>query len=215
MTAQDVTQHAAKVYLNDAAQALFTDAVLLPHVKQAALEFESHCRVNEIPVEFRVAITISVEIGDTELDEYPVDFIEPIDLKERALGSSDRWSNNITEVDDVDPNANYYNSINQWAFRNNKIYINPPLADREVRLTYIGSLTSVTATGSTIDLSESLSFLAARTAQLAAKFNGNNVTKANEMQPDVDEARDLLVRGLVKNNQTAGAGRRMAYKRRR
>lgn len=214
MTAQDISQHAAKVYLNDAAQALFTDTVLIPHVAQAALEFESHCRVNEIPLEVRVGVVISVEIGDTELDELPTDFIEPVSLRERPLGSSDSWSNNITEVDDIDPNALLFQSINQWAFRNNKIYINPPLTDREVRLLYVGSLTAVTIPGSTIDLIQSKSFLAVRAAQLAAKFTGNNPTKAGDMQPDVDEAKDLLIRGLVKNNQNSGAARRRGYSKR-
>lgn len=215
MTAAEVTQHAAKVYLNDAAQALFTDAVLLPYVAQAALEFEGHCRVNEIPLEVRVSNIVTVEIGDTELDEYPVDFIEPLSLKERPLGSSDSWSRDITEVQDVDPNAITSDSVNQWAFRNNKIYINPPTTDREIRLLYVGSLTAITTTGSTVDLISAKSFLAARAAQLCAKNGGNNPTKAAEMQPDVDEAKDLLIRGLVKNNQTSGAGRRGAYKGRK
>lgn len=214
MTALEITQHAAKVWLNDAAQALWTDAVLLPCVAQAALEFEQHCRVNEISIEVRVGITINVAIGDTSLSQLPVDIIEPISLKERAQGSSDSWSNNISEVQDIDPNATLYQSINQWAFRNSLIYINPPLTIREVRLFYIGSLTAITATGSTIDLTSSKSFLAVRAAQIAAKNLGQNPTKAMAMQSDVDEAKDLLIRGLVKNTQTSGAGRHKAYRKR-
>lgn len=211
MVASDVTSHAAKAFLNDAAQALWTDAILLPYLAQAALELESHFRVNEIPVQVRVGVTLEAEAADTEFDEYPVDFIEPISIKER-LNDTTIWSEDIEEVDDVDPNATLFDGIVMWCFRNNKIYFNPPLTAREVRLLYIGSITAIASTGSTIDLTTSKSFLAARTAQLAAKNGGNNPTKADALQPDVDEARDLLVRGLVKNNQTAGAGRRKAYK---
>jgi hypothetical protein len=212
MTAADITQHAAKAFLNDAAQALWTDAILLPYLSQAVLELSNQYRINEIPLELRVGVTISVEIGDTELDELPTDMIEPISMKERTLASTDDWSDDIDEVDDVDPSEDTSQTINQWAWRNNKIYINPPTTDREVRLLYTGSLTAITSTGSTIDDSSSKAYLAARTAQLAIANGGNNPSKAGELEETVVMNLDILLGALVKNNQNAGSARRRGYK---
>lgn len=212
MQASDITQHAAKAFLNDADQALWTDSVLLPYLSQAVLELSQLYRLNEIPTELRVGVTILVAIGDTSLSQLPVDMIEPISLKERTQGSTDYWSDNIDEVDDVDPTILTSQSIVQWAYRNEQIYINPPTTAREVRLLYMGDLTAISSTGSTIDDDNTKPYLAARTAQLAIKNGGNNPTKAEELNTDVEMNLDILISASVKNNQNSGSARRRPYK---
>lgn len=211
MTAEEVLDQAA-VLLNDASQAFWTDAVLLPCLTKANEELEQEFDINEIPLlsEKQTPVT-SVEIGDTELDEYPVDLVEPLVLYERALSSSDNWVE-VREVAWVDPNLTECNEIVQWAFRDNKIYINPPQTDREIYLDYRRKLTPITTTGSTIEIPQAKTFLAQRTAQIAAKELGNNTTKALAMQPDVDRALDRLIRRLSKNKQGIGGARRRPYR---
>lgn len=212
MTAADITQHSAKAFLNDASQVLWTDAILLPYLSQAVLELSQHYRLNGIVTEVKVGITILVTIGDTYLAQLPTDLIEPLNLRERVQASTDDWSDNLDEVDDVDPNLDNEQSVVEWCWRNNQIYINPPLSAREVRLQYLGDLTAIANTGSTIDDDNSKAYLAARTAQLAAKNGGNNPVKANELDVDVMSNLDILLGANIKNMQRSHAARRRPYK---
>lgn len=211
MVASEVLLQAA-VLLNDASQVMWTNTILLPCLTKASEEFEQELEINEIPVLKKVQSPVtSVEIGDTELDEYPTDFVEPINLFERRLSSSDDWVK-VTEVEFIDKNVDDSSEIVQWAYLNNLIYINPPTTDREIYLEFVRKLTAITSANSVIDINQSKTFLAQRTAQIAAKDLGNNTTKAIAMQPEVDRALDRIIRRLLKNKQGTGGARRRGYK---
>lgn len=212
MTAADITQQAAKAFMNDFNQETWTDSVLLPYLSQAVSELEQVYRIHEVSFQTRVGVTILVSIGDLLLAQLPVDLIEPISLRERVQNSTDDWSRELTEVDDIDPNLDNSQSVSQWTWRNKQIYINPPITAREVRLLYTGTLTAIAVTGTTIDDSNSKAYLAARTAQLAFRNGANNPSKAEELQGDVDKNEDILLGSLVKENQGAGSARRQGYK---
>lgn len=212
MTAADITQQAAKAFMNDYNQETWTDSVLLPYLAHAVSELEQIYRIHEVSFQTRVSVTILVTAGDLFLAQLPVDLIEPISLRERVQASIDDWSNELTEVDDVDPNSDTSQSVNQWAWRNGKVYINPPTTAREVRLFYTGTLTAIASSGSTIDDTNSKAYLSARTAQLAFRNGANNPSKAEEIQMDVDRNEDILIGSLVKENQDSGAARKHGYK---
>lgn len=211
MLASEVTAQAA-LLLNDPSQLLWTNTKLLPCLTKANEELELELEIYQIPVQRQVASPVtSVEIGDTELDEYPTDFIEPIKMFERALGSSDGWGE-VKEFSDVDANLTTNARIIQWTYRNLKIYINPPTSDREIYLLYTRGLTAVTVAGSTIEVPQAKTYLSARTAQIAALNLGNSPTKSMSLQPDVDKSLDRILRRLGKNKQGVGGSRRKPYK---
>ena len=103
-----------------------------------------------------------------------------------------------------------FNSVTQWAFRNNKIYFNPPLDDREVLLRYLRNIATIVDDNSTIDIDRSINFLASRTAELCARFKGRNPTKADEIKfNEVGPAEHRLINSFVRNSQKV---RRRPYK---
>jgi hypothetical protein len=212
MIASEITEQAAKVYLNDSLQALWSNTVLLPVLVAANEELQALFDINEIPVIIEDSSPVtSVESGDTELDEYPTDLLLPLKLFERTLDSDEEWIE-VREVEKVDPNNSNSQQIIEWAYHNNKIYINPPTTDREIYLEYKRTLTALSAAGSTVELPAAKAFLSVRTAQIAAKNIGNNPTKAAELEPDVRRAEHRLIQSLVKNKQGVGGARRKGYK---
>lgn len=215
MLASEVLTHAAKVYLNDSAQVTWTNVVLLPMLTQAVLELEGVLRVNGIDYQRKVtALPIDVAIDAVTLAQYPTDFISPIELRERADLSTGEWSDPITEVEDIDPNIQNETGIICWAFVNNLINFNPPQTAREILLTYTASLTSVTAVSSIIDIPQSKSYLAVKTAELAARNIGNNPTKADALVGKVGVEEDKLIAAMVKDDQGVGGTRRKGYRSR-
>lgn len=211
MVASEVTAQAA-VLLNDASQGFWTNTVLIPCLTKANEELEMELEINQVPLlKQKSSPVTSVEIGDTQLDEYPTDFVEPIALYERVLSSSDDWVE-VEEVEWVDPNNLTSSEIVEWAFRDNKIYINPPQTDREIYLDYVRKLTPLTATNSVVEIIQSKIWLAVRTAQIAALNIGHNKSKADSLQPEADIALDRLVRRLINNAQGVSGSRRQGFK---
>jgi hypothetical protein len=210
MIASEVTAQSA-VLLNNAAQDFWTNTVLLPCLTKANEELEQIFEINEIPLQKQVSATIDVNI-DAVIVALPTDFVEPISLRERPRDSTESWSEEIGEVALIDPNDTESTYIDQWCWRDNKVNINPPQSDREVLLTYVRKLTPLTAVGSTVEIPQAKTWLAARTAEIAARNVGNNPTKADELRDnDVAPALDLLIRRMVKKNQSLGV-RRKPYK---
>lgn len=200
------------VKLNDASQAIWTNGVLLPCLQSAYDELETLLNIAEAPIQKKRSAVITVEIGDVELDEYPADFIEPIKMEERALGSTELFVP-MTETEwDVNTLPGPY--LRWWDWRDNKILFLGATTDRDVRLYYTRSLTPLSSASINIEIPQAKNFLAARTAQIAAKDIGNMPTKAEEFEKDVEEAKDKLIRRLVKNKQGLGV-RRMGYRGRR
>ena len=207
--ASAVMLESAAVYLNDAAQADWTNTVLLPLLKKANIEMGQEFRVNGIDTLKKAQSPVtSVEIDDTELDEYPSDFVEPISLFERTLSSSEYWGSPITRVDNVDKDIRLSQSIIQWSWQNNKIYINPPQTNRETYLVYIRNITAIADASTAIEFDECKTFLAARTAQLAYLGLGNNATRATELSDEVERSKDRLIRYMLNNQQGLGVRRR-------
>jgi len=208
MIASEVTKQAA-VLLNDPAQVIFTDIVLLPLLSKANEELEQLLEINEVPLQKQTSIAIPVLTGVGEVDQ-PVEFVEALDLRERTMGG-DTWGEEIREVDFIDPNNNLSSNINEWCYRDSRILVNPPTSDREVLLNFIRKLTPLDTAGASVEIYQAKPWLAARTAQLAAQNVGNNPTKADKLQVDVDRMQDILIRMLVKRNQGMGV-RRKPYK---
>lgn len=207
-TAQDVMTDAA-VKLNDPGQSVYTNVVLLPFAGMASRELESLLEMNDIPIIKQKSTAVTVLTGATSLGSYPVDFVEPLWLKERTNGSSDLYVD--MDEREWEPDIAADASLKYWAFRNNIIYFPAASTDRQVFMTYHRMLNPLTVAGSNVEVTGSRNWLAQRTAQMVAKDVMNSPTKALEMQKDVDLAQDLLIRRLVKNKQGMGV-RRRAYR---
>ena len=188
ISAQDVMQRVAGVFLNDPGESInrnyWTDEKIIPSLRYANDELGNLLTNHGISVQKSVSLVLTVDKNDEELDdsEYPIDFFLPLELRERRRGATEEDWDLVREVQWIDPDLDSFNSVTQWAFRNNKIYFNPPLDDREVLLRYLRNIATIVDDNSTIDIDRSINFLASRTAELCARFKGRNPTKADEIK---------------------------------
>lgn len=202
----------AALLLNDPSQVTWTNTILLPCLIKANEELEQEMGIHQLATQKEESSpVVSVEIGDTQLDELPTDIIQPITLFERTLNSSEDW----VEVDEaawIDKNLRTSSQIVQWSWRKGIVFINPPQTDREVYLRYLRSINPIASVSSNLELDQSKGFLAARTAQIAARDLGNAPGKADSLEPDVVVLRDKLIRRLLKKQQGISGVRRRAFK---
>lgn len=203
--ASDVMDQSA-VILNDVAKTNYTYAAMLPLLQKANQELEQQLIIyGASPVRLASpAITVLANAVSLTL---PVDFLLPLRLFER-LNSSEQWQ----PMEEKRWNPESYTpttSLTYWAFYNNLINFPGATVGREVLLEYQRRLLVISTSGSTEDFYLTLSFLAARTAELCARYIGMNTTVADGIRDnDVFKAEDALFRVLVLNGQGVGARRR-------
>lgn len=206
LLASEVIAEARKVYLNDPDGEQFPDAAMLPMLSKAYTELRNELEINSASEVIEVSAVIDVAAGASVLT-LPSDFLSAIKLEEKADGSSDPF----TEVELIeqepgeDPGVD---GIIYWIIRENDIKINTPLTARDVRLTYYKSLVDITGTSTAIPILSSKSFLAARSAELAARFLGNNMTLSQVIALDAAAALSVLIRTSVKKSQSFSVRRR-------
>lgn len=200
LLASDIMDRAA-AFLNDAGKQLYTNAVLLPFLKDAYEELQQRLEDNEIVlVNEENTVVINVAANATSITS-PTDMARPIAMLERSDGSTEEWSP-IEEVDWIDENLDDEMRIVQWCWREDTIYINPPTTARDVILRYQKELTAITSENSAIAVRNSSRFLAARTASLAAMDVGENPSRAMNLDARAERAFDTIIRLEVKQRQS-------------
>lgn len=198
------------IFLNDTQQTLFTYTVQLPYLKKASEDLEKELIAHGISVQRVVSSVISVAANSAYLT-LPADFLLPISLKERAVGQND---DDWVDLDEkpVEPPSEPTSDIGIWAFRDNKVYLRECTIDKEVELEYIRSLATISSQSSLIDVVLSKGYLAARTAELCARYIGMNSTHANEIYArEVIPALDNVIRAYVLAGQAANRARRKSF----
>lgn len=205
----------ARVYLNDVGKQIWTDAVLLPYLKEAHKDLLLVLFLNGIPVIREKSAAINVAANALTLT-LPGDLLEPIWLKERAQGSSDDWIP-MTEVE-FEPDRNKDIALRYWAWREEAINFVGATTNREVLLRYWKSITIVTDASSNLGFLLSDYFLGPQAAGYAAGSVGND-TLAKELLWVQGQSvgiagskLDMIIRSNVKGQQNLPA-RRIPYRR--
>lgn len=206
-TAKEVFDSARAVYLNDAGGQVFTDSVLLPHLKEAHRDLQLHLLINGLPVIREKSDVIPVVALSTELT-LPADFIEAISLKERG-SSSDEWVS-MTEKD-FEPDYQQSTTLIFWCNRDEKIMLVGATTNREVLLRYNKGLTLPKDETSQMGFRLAEVFLAAQTAQYAARALGSD-SLADDCLKAAELKLDLVVRANIKGQQSLPV-RRIPYRR--
>lgn len=221
MLASAVLDEAAGL-LNDQARATFTYTNMLPYLSKANDELETQLALNGVSILKQQSAVSTINIG-TALLPLPVDLLTPLEMWERLAGTAETY----VSMDEVDfpPEEIAGPDLRFWAYENLLLKIGPAnsagaLTAREVKLNYTRLLTSITSQASAIEVQKSKTFLAERTAGLAARFIGENGNRADVLDtwalgPNRDfEGGSIAdcVRIFVRNNQGFGV-RRKGYKR--
>jgi len=200
IVASDIMDGAAAI-LNDVNRRLFTNTIQLPYLKRANKSLEQLLAVYDIEINHETSAAIDVAAGAKSVD-LPNDFLVPNKLYERADGSTKEsdWVQ-MQEVDEI-PNAAMGTTLGVWSFEDNTIKLLGSTADREVKLVYERMLAAISAANSPVDDYKIQPWLEAKTAELCARFVGENKAKADDIKDnELALAEDNLLRIFVLDQQ--------------
>lgn len=197
----------ARVLLNDVGIQIYTNAVLKPCFSKAFDELIRKIQNNGIALVFEQSAVISVAANATQVDISTLtNLITPIELHEKAVGAADSFyqpMNKVMWLPDI-PQSTY---ITYWQWRKQLIFITSPLTARSVRVRYSTDFPTL-ALGDTVPVNNAKSFLAARTASIAAFAIGSNPSKAEVFEADAEIRKDEVIRHGVNDRQNLPARRR-------
>ena len=197
--------------LNDTALALFTYAAQLPYLRRANEFLENLLISNGISVQLQNSTTVSVLVSANNIDlgtmtGYPSDMLLPIRLWERSNSSQNFVL--MTERE-LEPSYTPVSTLGIWEFRNNTIYVPGINATAQVKIDYWRQLSAITSSSSNEEVGGSKSYLEARTAELCARYIGQNAEIADSLlNNEVIPAQDMLERIYIKNSQGSRSRRR-------
>jgi len=205
-TVAEVIEESRALLNATAATNLFTETQLLPLFKKAYDELQDLLQLADIPVIWESVVPTNVPINGTTLT-LPADFYSPIELHEKDVGQTDDNYSLMQRVMWL-PDAISSNMLTWWEYREQAINFIPPLAARTVRLRYYKALPTIVDGTDDVEVNNAKTFLAARTAALAAFTIGEDNERASALQEDANAALDRIERLSVKNSQELRARRR-------
>lgn len=172
----------ARIFLNDTGASLFNNSVLTPYVAKANETLEVLLITWGIQAQRQksIAILVPASLLTNSTLILPDDFLVPRDIYERAVGQNDSDYTQVIEKD-WEPDSIATNTLNYYAFRNNNIYFPPCSADREVQVRYERQLAVIVGENSPADFILAKNYLAAKTAELAARYIGMNGSHADDL----------------------------------
>lgn len=192
---------AAAADLNDPSQAIFTNAVLLPHLKAAGRELRNQFLLNGVPYVRRTDITAHTVLAavagfdNTALTTLLTGWMEPVALYERAVGEDAYSWREMTRQSFLTPRvAESFRRI--WALEGISILMPAATQTLEMRFDYIKDVTVIASASDSIDIIAGELFLQKKTAALAAMYIGENETRASVLQ---DEAASELATTIAIN----------------
>lgn len=213
--ASDVMDRAA-AFLNDAAKDVYTYVIQIPYLKSALSELEQEYELNNIPTTNVTSAGIDVDAGETEITRvnvgsppnYPANLVEVQGVFERLAGSNDSYLE-VTRKEFLPHSELILPYFGIYCWKEEIIFFPECSADREVKIDYIKSLfEDIENENSLIFVSNSVNFLAYRTAALCASFVGENPTRSQELNNFAVIARDQAVGIGTKGRQAITTRRR-------
>lgn len=205
--AQDILDEARNVYLNDPNAGRYTNAILLPYLRTANNSMETELEENDCQCKNQESAVIPVLANETELRPLPADYVWPISLMERALGSSDRFEPMVQAP--WTPNTVVADRLKSWISRLDRIYFLGANQDREVKLFYQRLFSPVNAANDSV-YGYGRQFLSAAVAALAHEFISQNETLAGRCREVADGNLAQIVNIQTKKRQAMPV-RRIPY----
>jgi hypothetical protein len=194
----------SKILLNDPSGNIYPDDRLIPIMQKAYRELQTKLMLHGLSVlkEHTVLAAIPVPIGTTALGDgsgLPPDIVYPIEISERPQGSTQLF---VTMLEQAwEPEAKPGTSLVYWNWREEEIKFLGATSDREVRIKYMKGLGRITSASSPITVNNATTWLASRTAAIAAFVLGSNPTRADGLNGDAAQAMEDLLRYLVRRTQ--------------
>ncbi|MFZ0213443.1 MAG: hypothetical protein WBE20_07100 [Candidatus Acidiferrales bacterium] len=211
----------ARSLVNDAAGAVFSDAVLMPFLNSVyrALQrqlAESGVSVlvsqQDIDLPLTNGVTIT-EISDVSSPQLPTDLLAPHQLWEQATGSSDIFIP-MEKITSGLPNFQPSSYLRMWEWREDTIQLIGATQEITVRLRYEKSLPALVQGTDPVQIRSSIDPLAYSVAALAARSRGAQALAA-DMMGAAQMATGNLIERYVRPEQFKGRRRKpYGYRRR-
>ena len=202
----------ARVLLNDQGAKLYRNSVILPILRKAYRELQQNLADNGVSVSREQSENISVAALATSIafggtPALPTTLLYPISLQEKLSSEADKAFIPMTERTWLE-SQDMEERLRFWSWRDDTIQLIGSTVATVVRIRFWGSLTAIVDDTTNVPILDSETFLAARTAAIAAFVIGGSSEKADPLQSDADVALDLLLSRAVKNRQNQPTRRR-------
>lgn len=216
-TAYDQAEDAlslARSLANDAAGAVFSDAVLMPFLNSAyrALQrqlAEAGVSVLIAQADLDLPLTNGItptELSDASTPQLPTDLLAPHQLWEQATGSSDIFTP-MEKITGGLPNFQPGSHLRMWEWRTDSIQLIGATQEITVRLRYEKSLAVLVLGTDPIQIRSSLDPLAYAVAGMAARSRGAQAL-AVDMLSLAEAATTKLIERYVRPEQFKGRRRK-------
>lgn len=203
----------AAFFLNDVNRSYFTNSVLMNPFMVAYDDLREFLVDNNISLmnETTAAYDISTsqtDIGGPTGPPLPTDFMAPYAVWEKLKGSNDDYTimepkNFLPKTETLVPALRY------WQYSNQYIKFIGATTDRNVKIDYIANnLLVAEDPEAMVSAFNCQSFLAYRTAALAAKYLGENESRSAELNADAGRSIENIVNMDVKSKQNIITRRR-------
>jgi hypothetical protein len=216
-TAYDQAEDAlnlARSLANDAAGAVFSDAVLLPFLNSAyrALQrelAESGVSVLVSQADLDLPLTNGVTnnvISDVTTPQLPTDLLAPHQLFEQTTGSSDIFTP-MEKITGGLPNFQPGARLRMWEWREDAIQLVGATQETTVRIRYEKSLPAIVLGTDPLQIRSSIDPLAYAVAAMAARSRGAQALAA-DMFALAENAAEKLIERYVRPEQFKGRRRK-------
>jgi len=216
-TAYDPAEDAlnlARSLANDAAGAVFSDAVLIPFLNSAyrALQrelAESGVSVLVSQVDIDLPLTnglTNTVISDVSAPQLPTDLLAPHQLWEQPTGSSDIFSR-MEKITGGLPNFQPAPRLRMWEWREDTIQLIGSTQETTVRIRYEKSLPAIVLGTDPLQIRSSIDPLAYAVAAMAARSRGAQALAA-DMFALAENAAEKLIERYIRPEQFKGRRRK-------
>lgn len=176
-----------KGLLNDPSGSIYPDTALIPLLNKSYRELQVKLAALGISVTKEVIGTTFLLAGVRSLVDgggLPTDLIYPIELGERASGSTTEEYQHMVETE-WEPSSKPSVNLNVWTWREEALWFVGATTDRQLLIRYVKSLTPIMDITTPILINDSQTWLAQRSAAMAALLLGHNPARAEALITDL------------------------------
>ena len=211
ITAAEV-MNSARAYLNDVGATTFDNTVLLPYLKTAVRDLRELMQQSNLPVTNEVEEVLNLTAGTTEVSfvttpALPQNLTQIRQIWERQHDNPPWVPMKRVEFLPYWQDGQLVQQFSVWAWIDNKIKLLESSQDNDLKLNFIKQLLQVVDENSVIGVINGESFLAYRTGSLAARWTGEDIARADQLDDEASNAWDRLA--SIENK-----GKQAIYKRR-
>lgn len=196
----------AQALLNDPNGVSYTTAKLMPLLNKAYRELQTKLQKAGQSTAKEVSSDLTIVAGTTSLSDggqLPSDLLYPINLYEQINSEFIRMQEKFWE-----PIIDQTTRLQYWNWREDEIKLVGATQDVVIRIRYMKGLPTLIDASSPLLILNCTTFLAARTAAIAALVIGENPTRGGALNDDATVAWEDLKMTQVKQRQSMPVRRR-------